>query len=193
MPNIFRTIDRAIRDYCLQTERTELVCPHMPPGRFVAGETRVASRVLQMFGHSQRVRLCGKPDALVLWDNGTYGIIDFKTTQVKEHTASFYQLQIEHYARCLELPETAAPRRVGDSGLLVFEPELFAQSAAERIALEGGLRWVPASRMGAAYDYMLSDVLADLELPAPPEPSASCQVCRHHAQASLALGASPCS
>lgn len=202
MPNIFRVIDGAIRHHCMTIKRTEDICPEMPPGEFIRGEHWVHSaNYAPLPGHKLRFTFGGKPDAVVQWDAGGYGVIDFKTTSVKPSSAPFYSKQLEIYTRALEQPPTKGRDKADAltpftlNGLLAWEPMIFGASDAESLTdmtgaeietkggaldLKGKLTWIPVARTDVDLGSFLDPVMTLLEQDDVPAPGKGCRVCSYY-------------
>lgn len=202
MPAIFRTIDDAIRRYCMEIKRTEAVCPDMPPGEFILGEHWVNTTTYSpMPGHHLRFGFSGKPDTVVRWDDGSYGVLDFKTTSPKPSTVSFYAAQVEMYSRALEQPrnpkETPPLSPISLNGILAWEPLSFNGNSAESIDdrfgkakditlgsgldLRGRLVWLPVEREKVDLKGILEPVITLLEAKTPPDADPECSSCKYYA------------
>lgn len=124
-------------------------------------------------------------DCLVRFDDKTFGVIDFKTSQSAK--SALYARQLHAYAYALESPSPnseLARCRVSDMGLVVYTPTGFhtprasSSSAAggqamtrHAAALTGELEYVHVPRDDGAFMNFLARVLDVLVLPqAPPPP-----------------------
>lgn len=180
MPRIFNVIDAQMKD-CFMKMRTEKIAPGMPPGVIEFGGQWVESSPIQIEGRSAACYLRGIFDTVVKFDDGTYGVLDFKTSEVKESHAFLYGRQLHAYAYALENP---APRKFGLApvtrlGLLIFQPERFANEDGGKGLLAGGLTWMEIPRDDAAFLGFVNEVLAVLERPAAPNPTPSCEWCQY--------------
>jgi hypothetical protein len=182
-PQIFSKIDSAIKKHCLALERTELVCAAMPKGRFLADAPKsVLSRRFSIAGLGSSFELRGKPDALVEWDTGGYGVIDFKTSAIRAGNVGNYGNQLEIYASALEQPAGGRPalEPIGEMGLLVWEPELFSAAlAGVSLNLSGQLAWIPVPRRRDELRNVLRGMLAVLDSDGLPPPADGCKFCSY--------------
>ena len=74
---------------------------------------------------------------MVSFDDGTYGVMDFKTSNPSSESAELYSRQLHAYAYALEHP---APGKLALSpvtklGLLYFYPDSINQDSIERLKL----------------------------------------------------------
>lgn len=182
MPRVFSDIDQGMKDYFVG-KRTEQVCPQLPPGEFISGEVYVCSQK-QQHGDTSFV-LCGKPDAIIRFDDGTYGIVDFKTSGLSAEQLPKYARQLETYARAVESPADDYPKYdvVSHVGLLVFRPSLMNEDGdAGALALRGSLEWNPIDRAEADLDTFLGEVVDLLSSDEMPDAHQDCPYCAYRAQ-----------
>lgn len=182
-PTIFGVIDREMRKHFMG-RRTEIMTPDLPPGTMTMGEKWVQSEPIQVAGHTTSLVLRGKLDAVVTFDDGSYGVIDFKTSNIRPTSIRLYSRQLRAYTYALEHAEPGklALSPISTMGLLAFTPDHYTTEAAQRSQLSGALKWFPIKHNEASFMQFLDDVLNVLELPEPPEPDPKCQWCQYRAQ-----------
>jgi len=180
MPKVFTLIDSQMKT-CFMGKRTESVSPNMPNGTFEYAGKRVESVPIAVKGFSTRCFIRGNFDTVVTFDDGSFGIIDFKTSQVKPEHVSLYARQLQAYAHALENPAEGkfGLKPVSRLGLLMFEPSQFSNDLGGGASLTGSLTWVELPRDNNAFLGFLADVLSVLDLPSPPEASSSCSWCKY--------------
>ena len=179
MAAIFQRIDDAAKRLCRGGTRTEAVCSSMPPGTFVSYPEHVYSRVYPPPpGAISRFYVHGKPDGLVQWDDGTFAIIDHKTSSPSPSSVLRYGTQLEIYATALEDPAEGEPiGAVSSLGLIVFEPQAFKDDPEEgKINLHGNLVWLPVGRQHEQLRALLAEVIPVLDGLLPP-PTMGCPYC----------------
>lgn len=182
MPGIFSVIAGQMHRHFLG-QHTEHVAPSLPPGIFAHGEKTVHSAPIERPGFAAQLYIYGRVDAIVAFDDGTYGVVDFKTTAVKPTLHQTYARQLRAYAYALETP---APRKFGLAGpistlgLIAYEPLTFDMPNASSGTLAGDIRWIPISRNPESFLSFLDEVLAVLDLPEPPPPDPNCSHCQYH-------------
>src|SRR2546427_1474545 len=110
MPKIFTNIDLQMKQ-CFAGKRTAQVVPALPGGVFEYSEKWVQSGPIVVPGHAAQCVIRGKFDNAIKFDEGGYGIDDFKTSaRNEEHVAAPGHLSLKPVSRL---------------GLLVFEPCIF--------------------------------------------------------------------
>lgn len=177
LPWIFTKIANLQKDY-YSGRRTEEFCKELPPGVVNYGENWVQSDVINFAGTVSGCFLRGRFDIVVEFDQGGYGIIDFKTREAGEEPTEMYGRQLRAYAHALENP---APGELGLSpitrlGLLYFGPSTVELKGARQF-LSGPLAWVEVPRDEDAFRGFLKKVV-DL-LDSDPPPPQTCERCAH--------------
>jgi hypothetical protein len=180
MPKIFTQIDSAMKTFYSQ-KRTEDIAKGMPPGVVAYGEKWVESQPISLPGFSGTCFIKGKFDTVVRFDDGTFGVIDFKTSQRKSEHIPLYSRQLHAYAHALEHPAAGgfAANPVTQLGLLVFEPSQYTQGRTGKVGFAGEISWVPVPRDDAKFMRFLSQVMTILESPEPPPANPDCEWCRY--------------
>ncbi len=116
-------------------------------------------------------------DCLVRHEDGTFGVIDFKTSSVSK-TANTYARQLHAYTYAIENPSEQSELvhgKVTNMGLVVFSPSQFhtplRPDGGFAGALTGNFSYVHVERDDEAFEAFIGDILDVLELPeAPPPP-----------------------
>ena len=131
-------------------------------------------------GHDRPFYIAGRIDAAIAFDDGTFGIIDYKTTVPKPHHAELYGRQLNAYAIAAEwaAPGNLKLEEVTRLGLLCFEPETLGRTRGA-LAYRGRAHWVEVPRDERAFDRLLTEVAEVVDRPSPPDPSPSCSFCSY--------------
>jgi CRISPR/Cas system-associated exonuclease Cas4 (RecB family) len=180
MPKIFTLIDSEMKKF-YSHKRTEEIATGMPLGVVAHGERWVESQPLTIPGFSSTCFIKGKFDTIVTLDDGTYGVVDFKTSRRKSEHIPLYSRQLHAYAYALEHPAGRgfAANPVTQLGLLVFEPSQYTQGRTGRVGFAGEVSWLPVPRDDAKFMEFLAQVLTVLESPEPPPASPNCEWCKY--------------
>ena len=178
MPKIFNVIDAEMKK-CFAGKRTSNVVPALPAGVIDHADAWVGSTPIAVPRHSSTCYLSGKLDTVVKFDDRSYGVIDFKTSERRADHIPLYGRQLHAYAYALEHAAAGklALRPVTRLGLLVFEPNGFAGSGDRTASLSGGLTWIEIPRDHAGFLAFLAEVLDVLDRPNPPGGAPSCEWC----------------
>ena len=183
-PSIFSTIDRLMKEY-YQGRPTSDLDPALPAGIMRFGEKWVESAPMTIPGHIAQCYIRGKFDSVVAFDDGSFGVVDFKTSEPKAYHVHFYGRQLHAYSYSLEHP---APGKFGlypvsKLGLLVVAPNAMDMTASGQIAYLGGVTWMEIPRDDDGFMQFLGEVLTLLEQPTPPEPAHTCGYCQYREHA----------
>jgi hypothetical protein len=186
-PKVFTMLDNQTKDFFFN-KRSEEMAPELRPGRIAFGDRWVRSRPLAVPGHDTQVALQGKIDTALSFDDGSYGIIDFKTSEPKDGHVPFYGRQLHSYAIAAEHPAEGALdlSPVTQLGLLCVEPVAMI-GVEDAVAYKGDTHFLEIERDDDAFYAFLSQVLYLLERPAPPDPAPKCGYCTYLANGSLVL------
>ena len=186
-PKIFTLLDGYTKDH-FATKRTEEISPRLAPGRVLCGDRWVKSRPLEVPGHTRPIQLRGRIDTALIFDDGTYGIIDFKTTEPKDVHVGFYGRQLHSYALAAEHAAKGSLElgSVSLIGLLSVEP-VGMTGHDGGVAYLAEPHFIEVPRDDDAFLAFLSGVLFVLEREEPSEASQRCEFCRYMQAGAVAL------
>ena len=179
-PSIFSSIDRAMKNHYRDRSVQEL-SPDLPPGKFFFSEQFIVSQPVTRPGFDLPVYFAGKFDALLEFDNGDFGIVDFKTSEAKEAHIAFYARQLEAYAYCLEHPLSGKLARspITHLGLAYYSPHTMKFAEDGELALHGHFGWQPLQRDEGAFLNFMDGVIEVLAQPEPPQAAPDCKFCQY--------------
>lgn len=180
MPKIFRVIDTQMRAY-FAGKRTGEFVPALTSGVFEYGEKWLESKSIAVPEHSSTCFIYGRFDTLIKFDDKTYAVVDFKTSERKEEHIPLYARQLHAYAYALEnaAPGKFAAGPITRLGLLVFEPSMFTKLGDGTASLSGDLSWIEIPRDDGEFLGFLGEVLNVLEQPTHPAGASSCEWCSY--------------
>lgn len=180
LPSIFSKIASLLKNH-YDGKPTSEVHPALPSGIVSLGEKYVRSETIKLPNHTTTCYINGRFDIVLSFDDGSYGVIDFKTSNPSSESANMYSRQLHAYAYALEHP---APGKLSLSpvtklGLLYFYPESVNQQSIEKLAYEAEIVWVEVEKDEQGFLRFIDEVLGVLELLEAPEHSPSCQWCSY--------------
>ncbi len=182
-PGIFSNIDSLMKGM-FNEKRTEDLLPQLPPGRFGPMGKWVESSPIGSGGDSS-CYIKGIYDSLIRFDDGSYAVMDFKTSQPSPYHVEFYGRQLAAYAYALEHPtpgkEPLGP--VTRLGLLCVEPIDFDRDEQERIHYVGDVTWMEIPKDEGKFLGFIERVMQVLSLPEPPPPAEKCGFCKYRTDA----------
>jgi CRISPR/Cas system-associated exonuclease Cas4 (RecB family) len=178
-PRIFTVIDGLMKDHYFNVPTNEMA-EGLPPGRVSVGDRWVRSCPIEVRGHETRIAIAGKIDTALSFADGSYGVIDYKTSQPRREHIDFYSRQLHAYALALEQPAEGALELSPISllGLLCVEPVAMV-ALGDNVALKGETTFLPIERDDQAFLTFLSQVLYVLERSEPPDPDPKCSYCKY--------------
>jgi hypothetical protein len=174
-PSVFGRIDRAMKQHYLG-ERSETLAEGMPVGVIGRGDRWVKSVPLRPPGCSATCTIRGFVDVLIDCDDGSTGIVDFKTTVPKAEHLTTYSRQLHAYAVALEHPFSARATEVSSLGLLCFLPESY-EAENGKAGLFGAVQWIDVPRDDQRFSEFLGEIVSVLEEPNPPPAAPGCAWC----------------
>lgn len=137
-PSVFNTIDLAMKD-CFDKKSVLEIVKNAPEGEITHEEINVQSKLIQIGDF--KIGFKGKLDCLLKHTDGSYSVIDYKTTHISKKLDEIYYLQLMAYAFSLENPFLNEPKTISNLGLIVFQPEKFTSKLGKG-NLNGSLHYV---------------------------------------------------
>jgi len=179
-PGIFGKMANLTSQFYLGRSTAD-ISPSLPPGYVKLREGYVKSAPISVRGSASQCYINGRFDAVLEFEEGSYGIVDYKTSEAKEEQAAFYSRQLSAYAYALEHP---APNALGLSpvsrlGLFVVTPARFEPAANNEMVFVNKTTWMDVPRDDDAFLALLGEVVALLDAPTPPESSEDCETCNY--------------
>ncbi len=177
-PKIFTRIDRLMKDFFYQLP-TDEISPSLPPGHVAFADKWVHSAPITTPGRAASCYIRGIFDTVLHFEDRSYAVVDFKTTQPKQEHISFYSRQLHAYSYALENPQpgkfTLSP--VATLGLLCVEPVQMTRTRQGNLAYEGQVTWLECPKDDLVFLEFIDQALAVLEAPEPPAANPKCGFC----------------
>ena len=180
LPAIFSKIASLLKNYYSDKHTSELHVA-LPPGIVSYGEKNVRSETIQIPNHDATCFISGRFDIVVSFEDGTYGVIDFKTSAPSKESAALYSRQLQAYAYALEhpAPNALALSPITKLGLLYLCPESVNRLSITRLSYEAEITWIEIEKDEEGFLEFIDEVLDVLELPEAPGHSPNCQWCNY--------------
>lgn len=180
LPGIFSKIAGLLKEY-YNGKPTKELHPSLPRGVVSYGEKYIKSKIIELPSRKSRCYISGRFDIVIRFEDGTYGVIDFKTGSPKNEHNILYGRQLHAYLYALENPAEGALELtpVSRLGLLYFPPERIKQDSIERLLYEADIHWVEIERNDKNFLNFLDEVMKILESDQLPEPSPDCDWCNY--------------
>ncbi len=188
-PGIFGKMANLTSQFYLGRSTAD-ISPTLPPGTVKLREGWVKSEPISPPGAKSQCYISGRFDAVIEFEDGSYGIVDYKTSEAKDEQAAFYSRQLGAYAYALEHP---APRALGLSpvtrmGLFVVTPDRFEPTLNDEVVFVNKTVWMDVPRDDTAFLALLGEVVRLLDASEPPESAEDCETCNYRKRMADYLG-----
>jgi hypothetical protein len=179
-PGIFSRIDSLMKGY-FEGRTTAEFTPDLPSGVVRMGGKGVESIPLRLPGHAAVCTIAGRFDSVLEFEDGSYAVVDFKTTSPRLEHVAFYSRQLHAYAYALEHPapgklNLAPVTRMGQFSL---DLDGLERHSEDRFALLGPVLWQECPRDEAGFMAFLEVVMGVLEQPELPPAGEKCGFCKY--------------
>jgi hypothetical protein len=183
-PPVFSRFDVVQQAY-FKDKNTSDLTRDLPPGRIMTKEElpgRVVSQTLKD-NKSREFILGGRPDIVIEFEAGGYGIIDFKTTKLSETKSEDYKFQLEAYAQIFTKPgsikkgPTPKLDPITHMGILQFDPSYIHQHDNEGCDMKMKTFYSPLTRNEEEFFNHITYVIDILTNPKIPEFTGDCNFC----------------
>ena len=172
IPSIFSKIAVLLKEY-YAGKRTNELHQELSPGIVEYGEVRIESKIFTFKDHRDTCYIKGRFDVVLKFDDGTYGVIDYKTGNPEGGATKSYARQLHSYAYALENPAPGSLKLapVSMMGLLYFHPTAVSQRDLRVLSFDSDIHFINVEKNNEEYYRFIEDVLRLLESPQTPEPA----------------------
>ena len=180
-PKVFGRIDSLMKNL-FAGKPTSAIDPVLPPGRVAMQGKWVSSAPIEFPGVAASCYLKGAFDSVLAFDDGSYAVVDFKTSTPSRQHIAFYGRQLSAYAYALEHPAAGALglAPVSKLGLLYLDPvDIDHDEERKRIVYGGEATWQELPKDEGKFLKFLHGVLEVLSQPEPPPASETCGFCAY--------------
>ena len=178
-PGIFAKLDSQQRRYFTDRSTSD-VDPTLPPGTLHNGG-RVQSAPHTIGGVDFTIR--GSMDALLRFDDGSVGVVDFKSSTASPQLGDAYRPQLAAYQWALSRPASGDPEEVSVAGLLVFAPESMVDTEQGRAYLVS-TTWIPVEIEDGWFENFLGRIAPLIRKPEEAPSKTDCEWCSLRARLS---------
>jgi hypothetical protein len=183
-PKIFNIIDLLMKDFFYALPANE-ISPDLPPGKVAFSSKWVYSQPISFNHREASCYIRGIFDTVLEFDDGSFAVVDFKTTKPKAEHISFYSRQLNAYSYALENPNPGkfSLSPISKMGLLCVEPVSMSRTQDGNLAYEGDVTWLECPKDDQLFLSFIDSVLEVLDSPDPPAPSPNCSFCQYRENA----------
>ena len=176
---IFAKLDSQQRRY-FTGRSTSDIAPTLPRGTLHNGG-RVQSCPHTIGGVDFTIR--GGMDALLRFDDGSVGVVDFKSSTASPQLGNAYRPQLAAYQWALSRPASGDPEEVSMAGLLVFAPESMVDTEQGRAYLVS-TTWIPVEIEDGWFENFLGRIAPLIQEPEEATSNTDCEWCSLRARLS---------
>jgi len=179
-PGIFGKMANLTSEFYLGKSARE-ISPHLPEGFVKYREKFVRSTPIAPPGADSQCYISGRFDAVIEFEDGSFGLVDYKTSEAREEHVAFYSRQLTAYAYALEnpAPKALSLSPVSRMGLFILTPDRFVKNPDGEMVFVNQRTWKEVPRDDPAFLDFLGEVVAVLDHPHPPRPSENCGLCNY--------------
>ena len=171
-PGIFAKLDSQQRKY-FTGRPTDDIDPSLPAGTLHNGG-RVQSAPVTIGSVDFTIR--GSMDALIRFDDGSVGVVDFKSSTATPALGDAYRPQLAAYQWSLSRPASGDAETVSVAGLLVFAPESMVDTPEGRAYLVS-TTWIPVDIADGWFENFLGRIAPLVESPEKARSKRDCEWC----------------
>ena len=129
MPSIFTKIDGIMKNY-FEGKSPKDITDTLPEGKIEFGSKWIQSRPFADKNTGNKCYIKGVTDTVLGFNDKSFGVIDFKTSHVKDENVEKYSRQLHAYALALENAADGKPSLspITRIGLFVVQPNQFLKN-----------------------------------------------------------------
>lgn len=184
-PKIFSRIDSLMKQLFMD-KPTSALSPDLPAGRVAMQGKWINSAPIHFKGIEASCYLKGAFDSVLAFDDGSYAVIDFKTSSPSPAHVAFYGRQLNAYAYALEHPSEKglSINPISKLGLLYLDPvDIEHGEDHRRITYGGEVTWQEIPKDEDKFLDFIRQVLTLLSQPEPPAAAEGCGFCAYREEA----------
>jgi hypothetical protein len=179
-PGMFGTMGDLTSRFYLD-KPASVLSSSLPPGIVKYKEKWVKSTPIRFPGTGSQCIIRGRFDAVIEFVDGSFGIVDYKTSNASEEKAAFYSRQLSAYAYALENPAPGAMQLapITRLGLFIITPQRYEPISDKEVAFITQTTWMDVQRDDIGFMEFLSGVMSVLDCAEPPPSFESCALCNY--------------
>ena len=184
-PPVFSRFDVVQQAYYKDKNTSDLT-KDLPEGRIMNKDElpgRVVSETLKD-NKGRNFILGGRPDIVIKFDKGGYGIIDFKTTKISDNKSESYKYQLEAYAQIFTKPgsikkgPTPKLEPITHMGILQFDPSDIQKHNDQSCDMRMNISYSPLERNEKDFYENITNIIDILENSTTPDYTENCNDCQ---------------
>jgi len=183
-PPVFSRFDVVQQAYYKDKNTSDLT-KELPKGRIMNKDElpgRVVSETLTD-NKGRNFILGGRPDIVIKFDKGGYGIIDFKTTKISDNKSENYKHQLEAYAQIFTKPGSTKSKKtpklspITHMGILQFDPSDIQSHDKNSCDMRMNISFSPLERNEKDFYKNITKIIDIIKRPSTPNFTEDCNYC----------------
>ena len=188
-PPVFSRFDVVQQAYYKDKNTSDLT-KELPKGRIMNKEElpgRVVSETLSD-NKGRNFILGGRPDIVIKFDQGGYGIIDFKTTKISDDKSENYKYQLEAYAQIFTKPGSTKSKKtpllnpITHMGILQFDPSDIQSHNDQSCDMRMNISYSPLKRDEKDFFENITKIIDIINTTSIPDFTENCNYCNFFKQ-----------
>ena len=184
-PPVFSRFD-VVQQADYKDKNTSDLTKELPEGRIMNKDElpgRVVSETLKD-NKGRNFILGGRPDIVIKFDQGGYGIIDFKTTKISEDKSENYKHQLEAYAQIFSKPGATKSKKtpllnpITHMGILQFDPSDIQSHNETSCDMRMNISFSPLKRDEKDFFENITQIIDIINQPDVPDFKEDCNDCQ---------------
>ena len=179
MPSIFIKIDGIMKDH-FEGKSPKDITDALPEGKIEFGSKWIQSRPFADKKTGNKCYIKGVTDTVLGFNDNSFGVIDFKTSHVKDENVEKYSRQLHAYALALENAADGKPSLspITRIGLFVVQPNQFLKNENNEYLFKNIVKWQEIKRDDIKFFKFLKEVVGLLSQDQLPDPGHNCSHCK---------------
>jgi len=183
-PPVFSRFDVVQQAYYKDKNTSDLTA-QLPSGKILNKDElpgRVVSEILTD-NKGRKFILGGRPDIVIKFDQGGYGIIDFKTTKISENKSENYKHQLEAYAQIFTKPGSTKSKKtpllnpITHMGILQFDPSDIQKHDETSCNMKMNISFSSLKRDEISFFDNITQIMDIIKNPVVPNFTETCNYC----------------
>ena len=184
-PPVFSNFDVVQQNY-FKDKNTSDLTDELPSGR-IMNKDEIPGKIISTKLKDNKGRefiLGGRPDIVIKFDKGGYGIIDFKTTKISDDKSENYKYQLEAYAQIFSKPGSTKSKKtpllnpITHMGILQFDPSDIQSHNNNSCDMRMNISYSPLKRDEKDLFKNITKIIDILNNPSIPDFTEDCNYCQ---------------
>jgi len=180
-PKMFIKIDGLQKKY-FSGKASNFISAKLPSGKITLGEKWVESKPIKFPDMDSSCFIKGKFDSILEFDDKSFGIIDFKTSDPKSEHTPLYSRQLHAYAQALENPAEGKLKLspISRLGLVCIDhQQMDYDNKSQQVYYKCNKTWIEIQRNDKEFLDFLKEIVILLDKEELPDSDPKCPWCEY--------------